>query len=96
MVILEGGQTSLLGDWPVAHKLKQLSGASEIDIAKTCWNTLPDVSNLLCFISASQGSNCFGNLYKEGSSGRIELMFVSSGTTEIWKRGYGDSDFIKL
>ena len=87
---------SVLGDWPVAHKLKQLNGASEIDIAKTCWNTLPDVSNLLCFISASQGSNCFASLYKEGSSGRIELMFVSSGTTEIWKKGYGDSDFIKL
>ena len=54
-------------------------------------------SHALCYITASLGSNCFVSIYKESDdTGRIEIMFVSTGVMQVWKRGYGDSDFIQV
>lgn len=53
---------------------------------------MPD--NYIAFLQISPlDSNVFAIIWKIESAGRIELYGVSSGTTTVYKKGYGDSDF---
>lgn len=74
-----------------------MNATVELVGAKTFFESLPYRNDFgVAYISCSQGSNCFVTAYKEDNYGRLEIMIINTGVVHIYKKGYGDSDFVQL
>lgn len=72
-----------------------LSNYDEIQAAKDYWSDMPNNSFAVITIRASAGSNAFLLAIKEAAAGRLELYYISSGVTKIYKKGYtGDWELV--